>query len=89
MDGEAKTDGPVRMEVSCAFCDVVENVSRTLVDVEDGCFEVNGGPEVMVTRQLVWVDEDVGWERVEDMERTRGGEGRKRETRNEGGMKAR
>ena len=89
MDGEAKADCPVRMEVSCIFGDVVENVSLTVVDTEDGCFEVDGGPKVVVVGQLVWVDENVGWEGVENMEGTGRGERRKRETRDEGGMKAR
>jgi len=89
MDGEAKADGPVRMKVSCIFGDVVENVCLTVVDIEDGCFEVDGGLKVVVIGQFVWVDENVGWEGVESMEGTGGGERRKRETRDEGGMKAR
>ena len=89
MDGEIKADGPVRMKVSCIFGDVVENVSLTFVDIEDGCFEVDGGLEIVVVGQFVWVDENVRRERVESMERTGRGENRKRETRDEGGMKAR
>ena len=88
MDGEAKADGPVRIKVGCVFSDVVENASWMLVDIEDGCFEVDGSPQVVVVGQLVWIDEDVGWERVECMERTGRGEGRKWETREEGRMKA-
>lgn len=89
MDGEAKADGPIRVEASCTFSDVVENVSWMLVDVEDGCLEVDGGPEVVVVGQLVWIDEEVGWEGVESMESTGSGERRKGETGEEGGMKAR
>ena len=89
MNGEAKTDCPVRLEVSCISGDVVENVSWKLVEVEDGCFEVDGGPKVVVLGQLVWIDEDVGWEGVESMERTVRGERGERETREEGGMETR
>jgi hypothetical protein len=89
MHGEAEADGPVWLEVGCVFADVVEDESWTLVDVEDGCLEVDGGPKVVVAGQLVWVDEDVRGERVERMERTGSGEGGKRETREEGGMEAR
>jgi len=60
-----------------------------LVDVEDGCFEVDGGAKVVVVGQLVWIDEEVWWERVESMERTGRGERRKGEAGGEGGMKAR
>lgn len=89
MDGEAKADGPVRVEVGCAFGDIVENVSLTLVGIEDGCLEVDGGREVMVVSQLVWIDEGVGWERIESMESTGGGERREREAGDQGGMEAR
>ena len=64
MDGEAKTNGPVRLEVGCISGDVVENVSWMLLEAEDGCFEVDGGPKVVVLRQLVWIDEDVRWEGI-------------------------
>ena len=89
MDGKTKADGPVRMEVCCIFGDVVENVSLMFVDIEDGCFEVDGGPKVVVVGQFVWVNENMGWERVENMKRTRRGERRKRDARDEGGMKTR
>lgn len=58
-----------------------------MVNSEDRCFEVYCGPKVVVVGQLVWIDKQVGWERVEGMECTRGGERRKREARDEGGMK--
>jgi hypothetical protein len=77
------------VEVSGIFCDIVEDVSWTLVDVEGGCFEVDGIPEVVVAGQLVWVDEDVGWERVENMERARRREWEERETRVQGRMETR
>lgn len=89
MDGEAKTDGAVGVEVGRVFGDVVENVSWTLVEAEDGCFEVDGGAEVVVIGQFVWVDEEAGWERVEGMERAGGGERGKGETREEGEVEAR
>jgi hypothetical protein len=89
MEEEAKADRPVRMEVGCIFGDVVENVRLTFVDIEDGCFEVDGGPKVVVVGQFVWVDENVGWERVESMERTGNGKRRKGETRDEGRVKTR
>ena len=89
MDGEAKADGPVLVEVRRVSADVVEDVSWMMVDGEDGCLEVDGGAEVVVLGQLVWVDEDVGRERVEGMEGTgRGGRG-ERKTGDEGGMEAR
>ena len=89
MDGKTKADGPVWLEVSCIFRDVVENGSWLLVDVEDGCLEVDGGPKIVVLGQLVRIDEDVGWERVESMERTGGREGGERETGEESGVKPR
>ena len=55
-----------------------------LVDAEDGRFEVNDGPKVVVVGQLVWIDEDVGRKRVESMKGARRGRRRKRETRDEG-----
>ena len=89
MDGEAKADGPVLVEAGCIFCDVVEDVSWVLVEVEDGGFEVDGGPQVVVPGELVWIDEEVGREGVEGMERTGRGEGGERETREQGGVEAR
>lgn len=89
VNGEVKADGPVGLKVSCIFTDVVEDVSWTLVDGKDGCFEVDGGPKVVVVGQLVWIDEDVGWERIKSMERTGRGERGKGETRDEGGVEAR
>jgi len=89
VDGEAKAGGPVGLEVGCIFGDVVENVGWMLVEDEDGCFEVDGGPKVVVLGQLVWIDEEVGWEGVESMERAGRGERGERETREEGGMKTR
>jgi len=89
MNGEGKADSPILVEVSCVFGNVVEDVSRTLVDIEDGRLEVDGGLKVVVVGQLIWIDEEVGWERVESVERTGGGERRERETGDKGGMKAR
>ena len=89
VDGEAKADGPVQLEVSCIPGDVVENVSWMWVEVEDGCFEVDGSPKVVVLGQLIWIDEDVGWEGIESMKRTVRGEGGEWETREEGGMETR
>ena len=89
MDGEAKADGVIRLEASCISGDVVENVSWVVVEVEDGRFEVDGSSKVVVLGQLVWIDEDVGWEGVESMERTVRGERGERETREKGGMETR
>ena len=89
MDGEAETDGPVRLEVGRVFADVEENASWTVVDGEDGRFEVHGGAEVVVVGQLVWVDEDVGRERIEGMEGTGSGERGEGEAGDEGGMETR
>lgn len=89
MDGETEADGPVRVEVSCIFGDVVEDANLTLTNIKDRRFEVEGGLKIVVVGQFVWVDKDVRRERVESMERTRMRERRKRETRDEGGVKAR
>lgn len=89
MDGEAKADSSVLLEVSCISGDVVKDVSWMLVEVEDGCFEVDSGPKVVVLGQLVWIDEDVGRKGVKSMERTIRGERGERETREEGGMETR
>lgn len=88
MDRETEADAPVWVEVSCIFGNVVENVRLPLVDIEDGCFEVNRGPKLVVFGQFIWVDKDVWWEGVESMIRTMNGERRERETRDEGGMEA-
>jgi hypothetical protein len=72
------------MEVSCTLSDVVEDVGRTLVDAEDGRFEVDGGLKVVVVGQFVRIDEEVGRKRVESMKGARRRRRRKRETRNEG-----
>ena len=89
MDGQAKADGSIRVEVSLFFREVVENLSRTLIDYEGGCFEVNGRFKVVVFGQLVWVNKYVGWERIESMERTRRMKKRNREAGEESRMKAR
>jgi len=89
VDGEAKADGPVRLEVGSISGDVVENVSWMLVEAENGCFEVDGGLKVVVLGQLVWIDKDMGWEGIESMERTVRRERGERETREEGGMETR
>ena len=89
MDGETKANGPIWLEASCVSTDVVEDVGWMLVDGEDGRLEVDGGPEVVVVGQLVWVDKDVGRERVEGMKGAGGGEAGMGETGDEGGMEAR
>jgi hypothetical protein len=89
MHGEAKADGPVWLEVGCVPGDVVEDVGWMFVEAEDGRFEVDGGAEVVVLGQLVWVDEEVRGKGVEGMEGTGGRESREGETGEQGGVEAR
>lgn len=89
MDGKAKADSPVWVEESRIFRDIVENASWTIVNAEDGCFEVYCSPKVVVAGEFVWIDKYVGRERVESMKGTRSRERREREAREEGRMKTR